>query len=67
MAEPAPESLIAIVKGSLRLVERSTYVSSNSRALEKFRDAAYEIISELAKFAKSEQQPDGEHAGVPYS
>ena len=64
MAEPAAESLISIVKGALRLVEGSTYVSSNSKALEKFREAAHEVVAELAKVAKREQVPDPEHAGL---
>lgn len=49
MIEPLASSLISVLRGALHLVERSTYIKSNSPARENLREAVYETIAEPAK------------------
>lgn len=65
--EPAAVSVIAIVKGALRIVERGSYVPSNSPALDKLREAVYDIVEELEKAAKREAEREVEESPMPCS
>jgi hypothetical protein len=56
MIEPLASSLISVLRGTLHLVERSTYIKSNSPALENLREAVYETIAELEAASKRESK-----------
>jgi hypothetical protein len=56
MIEPLASSLISVLRGALHLVERSTYIKSNSPALENLREAVYETIAELEAASKRESE-----------
>jgi hypothetical protein len=56
MIEPLASSLISVLRGTLHLVERSTYIKSNSPALENLREDVYETIAELEAASKRESK-----------